>query len=85
MRGGPFGHLAHMFSYAAQQTSPHGPRGIASYPWEWLVDLKPITYLNINPSSPAPGLQHVPPAVHFLGFISPPILAGGAGRGRPGG
>ena len=34
--GGPFGHLRHMLSYAAHQTSPHGPHGIASYPWEWL-------------------------------------------------
>ncbi len=37
--GGPFAHLAHMISYAAQQTSPHGPMGIASYPWQWLLDL----------------------------------------------
>jgi hypothetical protein len=63
-----------MISYAAHQTSPHGPRGIASYPWEWLVDYKPITYLNVNPAHPVPGLYHVHPAVHFTGFISPPIL-----------
>jgi hypothetical protein len=63
-----------MVSYAAHQTSSSGPRGIASYPWTWLVDYKPITYLNINPSRPSPGLYHVDPAVHFLGFISPPIL-----------
>ena len=72
--GGLFGHIGHMLRYAAQQTSPSGPRGIASYPWGWLVDYKPIVYLNVNPSSPAPGLYHVHPAVHFLGLISPPIL-----------
>jgi len=72
--GGPLGHLGHMISYAAQQTSPHGPRGIASYPWGWLVDYKPIVYLNVNPARPAPGLYHVHPTVHFLGLISPPIL-----------
>jgi dolichyl-phosphate-mannose-protein mannosyltransferase len=72
--GGPFAHLAHMVSYAASQSSPTGPSGIASYPWEWLIDLKPITYLNINPSRPAPGLYHIHPAAHFLGMISPPIL-----------
>src|SRR5690349_3856821 len=33
---GPFGQVAHILSYAAHQTSPHGPQGIASYPWEWL-------------------------------------------------
>src|SRR5690349_4574819 len=27
---GPFGHVAHILSYAAHQTSPHGPQGIAS-------------------------------------------------------
>jgi predicted membrane-bound dolichyl-phosphate-mannose-protein mannosyltransferase len=72
--GGPFAHLSHMLSYAAGQTSPHGPTGIASYPFGWLVDYKPITYLNINPSQPSDGLFGVHPAVHFLGLISPPIL-----------
>jgi predicted membrane-bound dolichyl-phosphate-mannose-protein mannosyltransferase len=70
---GPFAHLGHMLSYAASQTSPHGPRGIASYPFEWLVDYKPIVYLNVNPAKPD-GLMGIRPAVHFLGLISPPIL-----------
>jgi dolichyl-phosphate-mannose--protein O-mannosyl transferase len=72
--GGPFAHLGHMLSYAAAQTSPHGPQGIASYPFGWLVDFKPITYLNVNPAQPGDGLFGVRPAVHFLGLISPPIL-----------
>ncbi len=74
IKGGPFAHIAHMFSYAAQQTSPNGPQGIASYPWQWLFDFKPITYLNINPAKPAPGLYNIYPASHFFGVISPPIL-----------
>ncbi len=72
--GGVFGHIHYMLAYAARETTPHGPQGIASYPWEWLVDLKPILYLNINPERPSPGLYHVHPAAHFLGMISPPIL-----------
>jgi predicted membrane-bound dolichyl-phosphate-mannose-protein mannosyltransferase len=72
--GGVFGHIGHMLSYAAHQTSPHGPHGIASYPWGWLVDYKPIVYLNVNPARPVPGLTDVHPAVHFLGLISPPVL-----------
>jgi 4-amino-4-deoxy-L-arabinose transferase-like glycosyltransferase len=72
--GGLFGHLRHMVSYAAGQASPHGLRGIASYPWQWLGDYKPIVYLNINPAHPAPGLIGIHPAVHFLGMISPPIM-----------
>jgi predicted membrane-bound dolichyl-phosphate-mannose-protein mannosyltransferase len=71
---GPFGEIIHIIGYAAAQTSPHGPSGIASYPWGWLVDYKPIVYLNINPAQPASGLYNVHPAVHFLGLISPPIL-----------
>jgi 4-amino-4-deoxy-L-arabinose transferase-like glycosyltransferase len=72
--GGAFAHIGHILSYAAQETSPHGPTGIASYPWEWLGDYKPISYLTINPHRPAPGLYHVHPQVHFLGMISPVIL-----------
>ncbi len=74
VNGGPFGHLIHMLTYGAAQTSPQGPTGIASYPWQWLVDLKPIVYLNINPAQPSPGLYHIHPAAHFLGMINPLIM-----------
>jgi dolichyl-phosphate-mannose-protein mannosyltransferase len=74
VRGGPFGHIGHMLNFQAGLTSPNGPRGIASYPWAWLGDYKPIVYLNINPANPAPGLRHIHPAAHFLGMISPPIM-----------
>jgi predicted membrane-bound dolichyl-phosphate-mannose-protein mannosyltransferase len=70
----PFGEIWRILSYAANQTSPHGPQGIASYPWDWLVDIKPITYLQINPAHPTAQLNQIEPAVHFLGLISPPIL-----------
>jgi hypothetical protein len=72
--GGAFAHIGHILNYAAQETSPHGPTGIASYPWEWLGDYKPISYLTINPQHPAAGLYHVHPQVHFLGMISPVVL-----------
>jgi predicted membrane-bound dolichyl-phosphate-mannose-protein mannosyltransferase len=68
--GGPFAHTAHMFSYAAGQTSPHGPKGIASYPWDWLVDVKPINYLNVTVTSGSSRTA----TVHFLGLVSPPML-----------
>jgi dolichyl-phosphate-mannose-protein mannosyltransferase len=72
--GIPFGEVGRILTYAARQTSPHGPKGIASYPWDWLVDIKPITYLRINPGHPTAALNQIEPAVHFLGMISPPIL-----------
>lgn len=75
--GGPIGQIRHMLSYAAHQTSPHGPMGIASYPWQWLVDSGSITYLNINPAQPTSGLFGVRPPAHFLGLISPPVLVFG--------
>jgi hypothetical protein len=72
--GGPFDHLWHMITYGAHLTSPHGPQGIASYPWQWLLDLKPITYLRINPSLPGEGLNAIHPVSAFFGMVSPPIL-----------
>ena len=69
--GGPIAHIEHIMSFASTLTSPHGPTGIASYPWDWLVDLRPINYLNVTVNS---GGSHTA-TVHFLGFISPPILA----------
>jgi Dolichyl-phosphate-mannose-protein mannosyltransferase len=73
--GGPFDHLWHMITYGANLTSPHGPQGIASYPWQWLLDLKPITYLRINPSLPGQGLYAIHPVSAFFGMVSPPIMA----------
>jgi len=72
--GGVFGHIRYMLHYGSHQTSPHGPKGIASYPWGWLIDIKPILYLNINPQRPVPGLFGVHPQAHFLGMINPAIL-----------
>jgi Dolichyl-phosphate-mannose-protein mannosyltransferase len=73
--GGPFQHIAHMFTYAAQQVSPGGPQGIASYPWQWLVDLKPILYLRINPSLPGQDFHAIHPVTAFWGMPSPAIMA----------
>ena len=68
--GGPLAHTERILSYAAGQTSPHGPMGIASYPWDWLVDFRPINYLNVTVSAGSSRTA----TVHFLGLISPPML-----------
>ncbi len=73
--GGPFDHFAHIVAYATQQVSPHGPQGIASYPWWWFADLRTIVYLRVNPSLPGNGLYAITPVSKFLGMVSPPILA----------
>ncbi len=67
---GPFAHTARMLSYAAGQRSANGPKGIASYPWDWLIDLKPINYLEVTVSAGSSRTW----TVHFLGLISPPML-----------
>jgi 4-amino-4-deoxy-L-arabinose transferase-like glycosyltransferase len=74
LTGGPFDHIGHMISYATQQVSPHGPQGIASYPWQWLLDLKGILYLRIDPSLPGHGLFAIHPVAAFWGLMSPPIM-----------
>jgi len=66
-----------MITYAAQQVSIHGPQGIASYPWQWLIDLTPIVYLRINPSLPGQGLYAIHPVSDFLGMINPAIMVVG--------
>ena len=73
--GGPLSHTLHMLRYAAQQTSPHGPIGISSYPWAWFADLKPIVYSDIGLVNPANRRLVLAPTGHFLAFISPPVLA----------
>ncbi len=73
--GGAFAHIAHMITYAEALRSPHGPTGIASYPWQWLIDLEPIVYLRINPSLPGHGLYAIHPVSAFIGIMSPPIMA----------
>jgi Dolichyl-phosphate-mannose-protein mannosyltransferase len=71
--GGPFAEIRHIISYAEHLTSPH-LTGIASYPWWWLADLKPILYLRINPSLPGHGLHAIHPVAAFFGMVSPPIM-----------
>ncbi len=72
--GGVLGHIAHILSFASAQSSPRGPQGIESLPWQWLIDFRPILYLNIVPAHPSPGLTGIHPEVHFLGMISPPMM-----------
>ena len=60
--GGPVRRtLAHPQPTPPRQTSPHGPTGIASYPWDWLVDFKPIMYLRDQPCSPDRAARPDPP------------------------
>ena len=72
--GGPFNEIAHIINYAAALTSPKGPQGIASYPWQWLIDLKPIVYLSVSSPLPGHAAGAIRPVSLFIGMVSPPIL-----------
>jgi predicted membrane-bound dolichyl-phosphate-mannose-protein mannosyltransferase len=72
--GGPFAHIAHILSYGWHLTSPNGPQGIASYPWQWLIDLKPIVYLQVDAPLPGHLAGAIRPVCAFLGMVSPAIL-----------
>ena len=70
--GGPIDALRHIIVYAEQLTASK-PTGIASYPWQWLLDVKPIVYLRVT--SPMPGqVAGITPDVSFIGEMSPPIM-----------
>jgi predicted membrane-bound dolichyl-phosphate-mannose-protein mannosyltransferase len=84
--GGPFGHLSYMINFAKAFNSPGGLAFDASYPWQWLLDLKPITYLSVNPSASrcvvcnatsvsGLGPHAIHPVSAFVAMISPPIIA----------
>lgn len=73
LTGGPFDHLSYMIDFAKAFTS-HGLAAAASYPWQWLLDLKPIIYSNVYPTPPA-GHAAIRPMASFLAMISPPVIA----------
>ena len=72
--GGPFDHLSYVIGFASSFTSPGGLAPAASYPWQWLLDLKPIRFSSVYPTPP-PGPHAIHPASSFLAMVSPPIIA----------
>ena len=69
-----FVHTAYMLCYARKLTSPNGPVGIASYPWQWLIDLEPINYYTVNVTVGSGMDKVVHPQVAFQGLINPAII-----------
>jgi predicted membrane-bound dolichyl-phosphate-mannose-protein mannosyltransferase len=73
----PISHLEHMVAYGASlQTT--APTGIASYPWQWLVNDVEINYLRIAVDTSADGSIVASEAtVDFRGAMNP-VLIGAA-------
>src|SRR5205807_1786271 len=71
----PLVHTRAMFDYAAKLTNPHGPEGIASYPWQWLLNQEPINYYTVNTNVLSDGkVVATHPVVAFQGLMNPAII-----------
>jgi len=71
----PLQHTSFMLCYAGKLTSPGGPAGIASYPWQWLLNLQPIDYLTVAGNVLSNGkVISTHPIVSFHGEMNPAII-----------
>jgi dolichyl-phosphate-mannose-protein mannosyltransferase len=70
-----FVHTRFMLCYATKLTSPNGPVGIASYPWQWLINQGSINYFTTSVSVSSGGkviASHT--VVAFRGEMNPAII-----------
>jgi 4-amino-4-deoxy-L-arabinose transferase-like glycosyltransferase len=71
----PLSHLAHMAAFGSALRAPDGLTGIASYPWQWLINEGHIDYLRVVVSTTVEGQpagSHV--SINFRGAINPVLL-----------
>ena len=74
----PFSHLAHMVTYGTSLQTTGAPEGIASYPWQWLVNDVEINYLRIAVDTTVDdSIVSSAPMVDFRGALNP-VLIGAA-------
>jgi predicted membrane-bound dolichyl-phosphate-mannose-protein mannosyltransferase len=70
----PLDHISYMYDYYKSLTSV-APEGIASYPWQWLINEVKIPYLTVNVDVRANGkLIGSHPSIAFQGAINPLII-----------
>ena len=73
----PVDHVVHMLQYGAKLQTAGAPTGIASDPWQWLVDQVQITYLRVDVNSMVNGqIVSSHPSIDFIGIVNPVLLAG---------
>lgn len=71
----PISHTNFMLCYAGKLTSPNGPTGIASYPWQWLLDQTPINYFTLANNVTVNGkVVATHDVVAFMGEMNPAII-----------
>ena len=71
----PISHTNFMLCYAGKLTSPNGPTGIASYPWQWLLNQVPINYFTLANNVLVNGkVSATNNVVAFMGEMNPAIV-----------
>ncbi len=71
----PLAHLSHMLSYGSSLQTQGGPSGIASYPWQWLVNEIQIPYLRVAVDTSVNGaVVSSRPTVDFRGALNPVLI-----------
>jgi predicted membrane-bound dolichyl-phosphate-mannose-protein mannosyltransferase len=73
--GSPVTHFSHMITYAASLKTTSHARGIASSPWQWLIDQKPIDYARVAVNELSGGrivASHA--TIDFRGEMNPFII-----------
>lgn len=71
----PIEHTNFMLCYAGKLTNPTGPTGIASYPWQWLINMVPINYYTVSTTVTANGQTVATyPIISFQGEMNPAII-----------
>ncbi len=70
-----FVHTRFMLCYAGHLTSPNGPAGIASYPWQWLINELPINYYTTSVTVSVGGkVISTHSVIAFMGEMNPAII-----------
>ena len=73
---GACNHIAFMDDYAAKLTSPKGPQGIASYPWQFWANIESIDYYTVRTTVTTNGtVDAVNTVVAYRGEINWVLLA----------
>lgn len=73
--GNPFSHISHIWNYALLLKAKAEAHGIASAPWEWLLNERPIEYAKVAVNTLSHGAVVASrPTVYFRGEMNPFII-----------
>lgn len=71
----PAAHINHILDYGFALTRPEGPQGDESYPWQWLVNEAPMTYLRTDAQVLSDGeVEQTRATIFFRGAMNPYII-----------